>query len=154
VRPSQAKRRRRISLILKTRFLQHRKQMTPPAGKNKAPEPSMSSFLSVCLISVCAIRCELEPTSAEIGEAFYSQENNAHLTHSQAHSLQHRKHMKPPMVRKKALNLNVVQNTSLSVCPTRCKLEPTSAEMGEAFYSQENNAHLAHSQPCSLHSRR
>jgi hypothetical protein len=30
-------------------------------------------------LSVCCIRCELEPTSAEIGEAFYGHEKKVHL---------------------------------------------------------------------------
>lgn len=33
-------------------------------------------------------------------------------------------------------------STSLSVCHTRCELEPTSAEVGEAFYGQEKKMHL------------
>jgi len=48
--------------------------MQPLTLKNRAPHSSMYT-----LLSVCPVRCELEPTSEEIGEAFYGQEKKVHL---------------------------------------------------------------------------
>jgi len=63
----------------------------------------------------CSLLCQME---------------EVHRTYAYTYSLQHRKQMLPSTVTTRCTS------TFLSVCHIRSELEPTSAEIGEAFYAE------------------